>query len=363
VSSRDLGPLVVTMAPIPNPADLPPRERERFYGHRYYHEHRIEHVYGAAPVRVAHPIRIAAPVHPAAVVQAPKPVAPTYTPVVQAPPVVAPKPAPKLVQLQTAVGQIVAQGSNLVVSPDIAQGKPGAVSLSLPANLLNALRDQAAQFGFKRAARSANVSATLSGDGYSVTPGGAQTQALKAGQAANFAWQVTPGPNANGPLHAHVDAALQGQGAPKLLSLATLQSAVAQATVQTQQTVSGLHLPSFSHFLAKLFGKTDQTPAQPAAATPAPQAAATAPTDTSGLQSPLHDRDLPIVGHVTVRAQIAAFLAFLAVLILLLIQRSMAEQRKTAERRRFRSMTGGYRPMDMDSEPVGAHEPTPEPSI
>jgi hypothetical protein len=260
---------------------------------------------------------------------------------------------------------MVAQGANLVVSPDIAQGKPGGVSLSLPANLLGMLRDQAAQFGFKRAARQANVSATLSGDGYSVTPNGVQTQALKPGQGASFAWQVTPGPNANGPLHAHVDAALTGQGAPKLLSLATLQSAVVQASAQAQQTVSGLHLPSFSHFLARLFGKSDQTQAQPA---PAPAAAsapapAPAPADTSGLQSPLHDRDLPIVGHVTVRAQVAAFLAFLAVLILLLIQRNMAEQRRSAERRRFRSMTGGYRPMDMDSEPSGSHEPTPEPSL
>ena len=341
-------PTVVTMAPIPNPGDLSPADRRRIYGPGY-HTHRIERVYGAGHA-----------VHAAPVFHAAAAPAPVVTPAVQpATPVAAPP--SKLVQLQTTVGQDVAQGANLAVSPDVAQGKPGGVSLSLPANLLDVLREEAAKFGFKRAARKADVSATLSGDGYAVTPNGEQTQALKSGQAAQFAWQVTPGQNANGPLHAQVSATLKGQGEPKLLSLASLQSAVAQVQAQTQQAASGLHLPALpnlSDIFAKLFGHKDAAPDQSATAPAAPTAApAPAP---SGMESPLHDRTLPIVGHVTVRAQIAAFLAFLAVLILLLIQRNMSEQRRAAERRRFRTMSAAYQPMDMDSDPVvSSHAPEP----
>lgn len=342
---------VVTMAPIPNPGDLSPADRRRIYGPGH-HGRRIERVYGAAPVHASHPAPVVHAAAPAPVVAhaAPPPPAPVAAPV-GAPP-------SKLVQLQTAVGQTVAQGSNLAVSPDIAQGKPGGVSLSLPANLLDVLRDQAAKFGFKRAARKADVSATLSGDGYAVTPNGAQTQALKSGQAAQFAWQVTPGQNANGPLRAQVSASLKGQGEPKLLSLATLQSAVVQVQAQAQQAAAGLHLPplpNLSDIFAKLFGHKADAPAQPAA----PAAATPAPAADAGLQSPLHDRTLPIVGHVTVRAQIAAFLAFLAVLILLLIQRNMSEQRRAAERRRFRTMSAAYQPTDLDEPVASSHHAEP----
>lgn len=339
VTQHAPAPTVVTMAPIANPEDLSPAERRRIYGRHgvAHHAWRIGHGPVAAPAP--------APVHVAA-----------------APPVAKPVPAApptKLVQLQAAVGQAVVQGSNLAVSPDIAQGKPGGVALTLPANLWDVLRAQAEKFGFKRAARHADVSATLSGDGYAVTPNGSQSQALKAGQAARFAWQVTPGQKASGPLRAEVSAELKGQGASKLLSLATLQSAVAQVTAQAQAAQNGLHLPSLSEFFAKLFGHKSDTAAAPAPAAATTPAAAPAPADAS--QSPLHDRTLPIIGHVTVRAQIAAFLAFLAVLILLLIQRNMAEQRRAAERRRFRTMNTAYQPMEMEPtvhhEPMMIHEP------
>lgn len=343
VAQRAPAPTVVTMAPIANPEDLSPAERRRIYGRHggAHHAWRIGHGPVAAPAP--------APVHVAAAPPVAKPV-PAASPPVAAPPT-------KLVQLQTAVGQAVVQGSNLAVSPDIAQGKPGGVALTLPANLWDVLRAQAEKFGFKRAARHADVSATLSGDGYAVTPNGSQSQGLKAGQAARFAWQVTPGQKASGPLRAEVSAELKGQGAPKLLSLATLQSAVAQVTAQAQAAQSGLHLPSLSEFFAKLFGHKSDTAAAPAPAAETTPAAAPAPADASGAQSPLHDRTLPIIGHVTVRAQIAAFLAFLAVLILMLIQRNMAEQRRAAERRRFRTMNTAYQPMEMESEPTVYHEP------
>jgi hypothetical protein len=326
------------MNPIPNPGDLSPQDRRRIYGPGY----RLSeggHVYRTAGHRIERVSRVSpAPVR-AQTVSTP-PVAAARPPIAA----VAPPPTPptKLQQLQTAVSQSATQGASLSVSPDIVQGKPGGVSLSLPGNLFDMLRDQAAKFGFRRAARQAEVSATLAGNGYAISPANPQTVPLKHGEAPKFFWQVTPGQNANGPLQAQVNATLTGQGAPKLLSLGSLQSAAVQVAAQAEQTANGLHLPSLSHFLAKLFGHADQ--AAPASAAPSPSA------------SPLHDVTLPVIGRMSVRAQVAAFLAFLAVLILLLIQRNMADQRRSAERRRYRSMNSGYRPMDMDAEPS---EPAP----
>jgi len=285
--------------------------------------------------------------------------------------------------LQNAVSQDTAQGAKLTVSPDVAQGKPGGVSLSLPADLMGVLRQQGAKFGFNRAARKADVSATLSGDGYTVMPNGAQTQPLKAGQAAQFSWQVTPGQNASGPLRAQISASLKGRGEPQPLSLATVQSAAAPATAKAQQAVGGLHLPDLSAILGVPAGQKAAEPAQAAApatsdtadaasdtahaasdmtpaASAASPAAAPAPTTDSGLQSPLHDRTLPIIGRVSARSQIAALLAFLAVLILLLIQRSMSEHHRAEERRRLRA-GGGHKPMDLDREPAApTHSPEAE---
>ena len=353
------GPVVVTMAPIPNPGDLSPADRRRVYGPGYRQgEGRPHEAYRAAPAYRVGPVYRVAPDHrlvplhaarapivapaPHAVAIAPTHVAPPTAHPVAAPVVAAPaKPPTKLAQMQAVVGPAVAQGSQLSVSPEVAQGKPGGVSLSLPANLLDLLRGEAAKLGLRHAARHADVSATLSGDGYAVTPASKQTQALQPGQAAKFSWQVTPGMNATGPLRAQVDASLKGQGAPKLLSLATLQSAASQAASQAEQAAGGLHMPSLSHLLDSLFGHKD--------------AVAPAPAAGSNSAGPLHERTLPIIGRLSVRAQIAAFLAFLAILILLLIQRNMAEQKRAAERRRYRSMkSDSYKPMDLDAEPPPA---------
>jgi hypothetical protein len=290
-----------------------------------------------------------APPHPVAVAARPVPVPTAH--VAPPPPIPHPVAAPagppsKLAQMQAVVGPAVAQGSQLSVSPDVAQGKPGGVSLSLPANLLDLLRGEAVKLGLRHAARHADVSATLSGDGYAVTPAAKQTQALQPGQPAKFSWQVTPGLNATGPLRAQVDASLKGQGAPRLLSLATLQSAASQAAAQAEQTAGGLHMPSLSHLLDSLFGhKTAVAPT-------------VAPAPDSSAVGPLHERTFPIIGRLSVRAQVAAFLAFLAILILLLIQRNVSEQKRAAERRRYRSMkSDAYKPMDLDSAeppPAGA---------
>lgn len=355
IAEQDAGPVVVTMAPIPNPENLSAEDRRRIYGpgdrETAYAEHRAHRVYNVGPAyRVGPVYQVGAdhrlvPLHPAHAVApvvapihaAPKPVAPVAAIKPAAAPAVT-KPPTKLAQLQASVGQAVSKGASLSVSPDVAQGKAGGVSLSLPASLPELLREQAAKLGLRRAARDADVSATLSGPGYLVAPAAKQTQPLKAGQPVKFSWQVTPGLGASGPLSAQVEAALKGQGAPKVLSLATMQTAVARAAGQAEQAASGLHLPSLSHLLDKLFGHKEA--ANPAAASP--QAAS---------QSPLHDRTLPVIGRISARAQIAAFLTFLAILILLLIQRSMSDQRRAADRRRYRSKPEPYRPVDLDAEP------------
>lgn len=338
------------MAPIPNPGDGPRDQYGNYYPQ--YHPTRDARIHaGAPPVHaiaaagpIVHPLPLARPI-------AKTPVAtPTRIPVAAPPPVapkpvaMAPKPVDKLVQLQSAVGQTVAQGATLNVSPVVNQGKPGAVTLSLPANLLDVLRDQAAKFGFKRAARKAEVSATLSGNGYAVTPNGPQTAPLAAGKPVKFAWQVTPGQNATGPLRAKIDAALKGQGAPKLLSLATVQSAVVALPVEVTQTASKFHLPALKlPDFAAWFGRHVKLPHMGSTASPA--------ASSPGFHIPLKDRTLPVIGHVSGRAQLAGLLALIAVLILVAISRNMASQRRAAERRRYRTMSA-YQPLSMEAEPT-----------
>jgi hypothetical protein len=341
---------IVTMNPIANPEDMSPEERAQVYGHgghayaeppyrphyprdyvvRTVRGHRVVtlvHGHWSRPLAhdhvsarpAGHPIEAR---HPASTGPASQAASPAVATARQPAPAVAKASSPpvtsrsdaKLQRLQASVSQAGAQGAQLSVSPAVLQGQPGPVTLTLPANLDDILRAEAAKANLRRAARQAEASVTLTGDGFTVMPAGAQTQALKPGKALQFSWQVTPGPSASGTLHAQIGAALKGQGAPRPLSLGAVQSPAVQAAPPSQpEAASGLHLPSFSHFLAKLEGK-DQADSAPAL-----------------------DKGLPGTSHLSGRAQIAILLALLAVLILLLIQKNIADQQKAAKRRRARA--------------------------
>ena len=383
------------MRPIPNPEDMSAAERAAVYGPRRaaaparaYAEPRparrtqprrreAASSYAPPPMIRAEPVRPAARPAPVAKAPAPKAAAPKAAaakapvpaakpvPMAKAPAPAAPKPAApkapavaankpvptppaaaaaqkpsaaqgKLGQLQTAVGGAVARGAALTVGPEIAQGKPGQVSLSLPASLLDTLKAEAAKLGLTREARKAEVKATLSGDGYAVTPNGQQTAALKAGEAVRFDWQVAPGAQAKGPLTADVDAVLTGRAKPQTLSLASIQSAVAVAA-DAAKPKSGFKFPTLPDFGKNLpnFGKDlPNLGNNKSAEAPGAPPEADAAGDTTGPQPLLRDRTLPVVGKVSGRTQGAALLVVLAVVILSAVSSNMSKRRRLAERRR-----------------------------
>ncbi|WP_249778081.1 stalk-specific protein X [Phenylobacterium glaciei] len=343
------GVLVTAMRPVPNPEDMSARERRLVYGARYAprayvsSSSRVRHPAPAyyAPAKAvparpaAHPVVAAKPAAKPMVVAA-KPVAPVAKPVIavaplkaieQAKPAPAPKPVPalakapqpsfpatglpvpadaKLAKLQTAVGGEVASGSKLTVPDAVTKGQPGAVSLTLPQTLLATIQREAAKLGLTKAAKKAEVTATLSGTGYEITPNGPQTAKLKTGEAAAFNWQVKPGAGERGPLKADVDAKLTGVKPAMTFSLASLEQALA-AVMPEAPVKKGF---SFKGLLSKL----------------------TIP----GMK----DISVPGVGRVPSNKVVAGALVLAALALLIALARGAGESRRRAERRRkFRTMT------------------------
>jgi hypothetical protein len=265
------GLLVVAMRPIANPEDMSAAERQRVYGKRYAPSASAKSRRGRAwvnpmvarkpaaqvaaapaPAVVAKPRVVSAPppkvvVAPAAPVAKAPAVVPIKPPVaaatVQAPK--APAVDPTMAKLSAAIGPEVAKGAVLTVPEGLAKGEESKVSLSLPVNLLDLIKREAGKLGLTKAASKAEVSATLTGEGYTITPNAAQTQTLKAGEAATFDWNVKPGDGEKTPLKATVDGALVGQKGPaKTFSLATLEQAIAKTVEAGQSQAKKWGLPS-----------------------------------------------------------------------------------------------------------------------
>ncbi len=344
---------VVHNDPIANPEDMSPAERRRIYGKRYAprpqsspsrgwtawkpkHKAKAAPRVAAAPAYKAPPPKVVAarPAPKVAMAPAPKPVVkPAPAPVKVAPPVAVakatPAPAPvikptalppvakapaaapakpvdpKMAALTTAVSAEAIKGATLTVPETLAKGEESKVTLALPVTLLDLIQSEAAKLGLTKAARKAEVSATLTGDGYTITPNAAQTQALKKGEAATFNWQVKPADGEKTPLKATVDGALKGQkGAPKTFSIATLEQVVANAieTGESQAKKLGFNLDKLAIPGLK-------------------------PINIGGTVIP--------PGATT-----AAIIAFIIGLILLAMARAGAGRRAREERRRkFRTMT------------------------
>ncbi|MBX3480954.1 MAG: hypothetical protein KF842_11185 [Caulobacter sp.] len=347
------GTLVVAMRPIANPEDMTPRERRLVYGKRYAPQP------SSAPRHNRnwfHPKPKLKPVAPTVKAQAPKPVpaprpAPAPAPKVAVapppvkavpPPVVAPVPAPKIAppavapaakappvdpkmaQLSSSVGPEVAKGAVLTVPDSLAKGEESKVTLSLPINLLDVIQKEAAKLGLTKSAKKAEVSATLTGDGYTITPNAAQTQTLKKGEAASFDWMVKPGDGEKTPLKATVNGALTGQkGKTQTFSLATLEQTVARTVETAKSQAKKWGLPS----LDKL-------------ALP-------------GLKPIIVGGQVISPGATT-----AGIIAFVLLLILLAMARAGAGRRAREERRRkFRTMT------DYNHAEDEAPAPEPEPQV
>jgi hypothetical protein len=363
------GKLVVAMRPIANPEDMSVAERRRVYGKRYapraYSAPAVRRreaprasypvykptpkpaapAYRSAPKAVAPPPRIVAKPAPAPVRAAPPvvakaaplPPAPKLSPpALKIPPVAAPvavKPVgdAKLAQLSAAVSPEALKGATLTVPATLAQGQESEVTLALPVDLLDVIQREAAKLGLTKAARKAEVSATLTGEGYTITPNAAQTQSLKKGEAAVFNWQVKPEAGEKTPLKATVEGALKGQrGAAKTFSVASLEEVVAEVVETAKSQASKLGLPS----LDKL-------------AIPGIK-----PIKIGGTVIP--------PGATT-----AGILVFLIGLILLAMGRAGSARRARAERRRkFRTMTDyGRVETDADPEPEPSHHNAVNPML
>jgi hypothetical protein len=138
--------------------------------------------------------------------------------------------AAALASLQTALSDAVAKTAVLTAPPHFTVAQPAQVSLAIPAGFADTLHNEAQKAGLADQAASVNMTALLSGDGYTVLPADTQSGPLAAGQPTTFAWTVTARPHAKGPLRADVGADLLGGGSQKL-TLGSVQPAGAHASV------------------------------------------------------------------------------------------------------------------------------------
>jgi len=300
-------PAVVAMAPIPNPEDLPPAERHRIYGYAY-DEARGEHPRRALPHAEAPARTVAAPARPAQPRTA-RPAAIAKAPIPEKPAAVA-APDPKLAQLQAALGPQISAGATLTPGVALSQRLEGPVVLTLPPTLFDLIRREGAKLGLGRAASVSEVSATLSGQGYVITPNGPQTARLKSGEAAAFEWQVKPGAGEPGPLRAQVDAVLRGQSRPIIVLLATIEK-----TVATPNTAKGPQRGIFN------WG----------------------------------DVDVPGVGRMRWETVVGGGLLLLALLALVAIARNASEAEARARRRRQKAAAN----VEAEAARHGTNGPTP----
>jgi len=253
------------MAPIANPEDMSPAEREAVYGDRYDHP---RHGHGRfAPAFGHRGGRHQASHHRARHGQVRHrtgrrhaggrarhhawrraEAAPANLRASQSAPGLPPAPASRQGQLQSAFAGAVAKGAVLTTPPALAQGQPAAVTLSLPGDLGALLHETAARLGL--APRRAEVTASLVGQGYAVTPPGPQTQTLEAGRAPVFDWKVQPLAPPRGPLRAEVQAALSGAARTVHLSAPAIEQWVkpieAAAPAAGRSIVDRLGQPGFS---------------------------------------------------------------------------------------------------------------------
>ena len=226
-------PVVIAMAPIPNPPEKPRRARR---------PRGSSNNYSAAPRYIAPrpspaPRAAAASAKPGVVAKtAPGKITPPAkvakgakptVPALKAP--AAPKVAgaantaaptadraTRLGELQTALAAAISKGAKLVTPDRFVAGQPADVRLTVPADFADTVKAEAEKTQLADAASSVNLTAALSGEGYAVSPDETQSLPLAAGQPTEFHWAVTAQPNAKGPLHADVGADLLGGGADTL---------------------------------------------------------------------------------------------------------------------------------------------------
>lgn len=251
--------VTILMAPIPNPEDLSPQDRARVYGPGERAQAELAggpaapgasnqgRVYarppgatgveqGPAATRKGGAARLAqdqsasqnnSAMKPATAASRPATRAARPAPAASRP--AAPKPAaPKTAltnaeQLGAALAGDVANGAVIEIPAAIANGSDGIVTLTLPPSLYTRMRSEADKVGLGLQARSADVSAALSGEGYEITPNQSQSTALRENESAALSWQVSPQEGASGKLAFKIGADLKGASRPEHVEIADIE--------------------------------------------------------------------------------------------------------------------------------------------
>jgi len=225
-------PVTYAKAAPPAPKPLPPKAPPVVA----YNSKTIEHK-GAAVVAAAGAAASVAALdarHAAATAAA------TYKAKTAAPPVPVPAPSAdrtaNLASLQTSLTDAIGKTAVLTAPASFTANKPVDVSLTVPADFADTLRGDAQKLGLGDAASSVNVTALLSGDGFSVTPDDTQSAPLVTGEPTQFHWTVTAMADAKGPLHADVGADLLGGGSDKL-ALGSVQKSAGMGVKLTPRVI------------------------------------------------------------------------------------------------------------------------------
>ncbi|CAN5303772.1 hypothetical protein BH11PSE2_BH11PSE2_14200 [soil metagenome] len=384
-----VAPVFFRMSPIPNPEDLSPADRAAIYGDKA-RPARIARsrqpnrpavattaevppaasavstpkpkarrtVTPAAPVVKAAPAPVAKaapapvakaapapvapklvlPIKPSTVAEAPRSVLPDAKTVKPVPSLAAAKASPlsKADQLGFALAADITSGAKLVVPDEVRNGKKGLVSLTLPANFADRVKTEAATLGLTKEASKTDIRASLTAQGYDITPNASQVDRLKPGVGPIFYWEVKPQTGAKTPLKAQVGGELKGTAKPVIFSIASLSEIVpleADDEAATAPAGSGFKLPDIAGWFKNKTG---------------------APATV----------DLPIFGKSPVSTIVITAVVLLAILLLAAISRGADRRRREAERRRkFRTMSDAASRPETFDEPKRAHAPVHEPAI
>jgi uncharacterized iron-regulated membrane protein len=171
----------------------------------------------------------------------------------------------RLAALQSALTDAVSKGAALKAPDRFTANQPADVTLTVPAGFADTLRTEAQKNGLSDAAASVNLTAVLSGDGFSVTPDETQSQPLTVGQETTFRWTVTAQPGAKGPLHADVGADLLGGGSDTL-ALGSVQKAAGLGVKLTPRVVGAAILVLILALVVVWLARGRGGPSRPASA-------------------------------------------------------------------------------------------------
>jgi hypothetical protein len=171
----------------------------------------------------------------------------------------------RLAALQSALTDAVSKGAGLKAPDRFTANQPADVTLTVPASFADTLRTEAQKNGLSDAAASVNLTAVLSGDGFSVTPDETQSQPLTVGQETTFRWTVTAQPGAKGPLHADVGADLLGGGSDTL-ALGSVQKAAGLGVKLTPRVVGAAILVLILALVVVWLARGRGGPSRPASA-------------------------------------------------------------------------------------------------